>query len=147
MERVVDTVAYLDLVCQLLSEGHTAVPVPVKGVSMRPFLRDGDRVFLDLPKTAIRKGDIVLFRRTNGQYILHRVHRICRDGSFFMLGDSQLIPEPVPAEKIRARVSFAIIGGKTVKPRSLHWWFFAYPWRALAPFRRQIGWVRGVFRK
>jgi hypothetical protein len=144
MGRILDTAAYLDTVCQLLGEGKTALPVPVKGVSMRPFLRDGDRVFLELPQTPIRKGDIVLFRRANGQYILHRVHKLCRDGSFLILGDSQLLPEPVAAEKICAQVSFAVIRGKTVRPGSLHWWFFAYPWRWLAPFRRQIGWVRGL---
>ena len=139
MAHALDTKQYLDTVCAMLREGQTAVPVPVAGVSMRPFLRNGDVVYLDLPPKKLRKGDIFLFTRPNGQYVLHRLHKIQKDGSYLMLGDSQLIPEPVREEQIRAVVTFARIRGEVVKKSSFRWWCFAYPWRWLAPWRTQVG--------
>ena len=60
---VLDTETYLDAVCRMIEEGREYVPVPVKGVSMRPFLRNADFAYLTaLPKT-IKKGDILLFQR------------------------------------------------------------------------------------
>ena len=147
MDRIVDTQEYLDMVCDLLAQGHTGVPVPVKGVSMRPFLRDGDRVLLDRVTDPIAKGDILLFCRPGGQYVLHRVVRIPDDTALWMLGDSQLVAERIPREAVRARAVCALIRGKKVAPGTLRWWFYAHPWRLLAPWRRQIGRLRECFRR
>lgn len=138
MPRVIDTREYLDTVCDLLREGAQDVPVPVKGVSMRPFLRDQDVVYLNRIRGPVRRGDIVLYLRRNGQYILHRVHTCRPDGSFLMLGDSQRMLEPVAADQLRARVSYARRKEREVRPGSFLWWFFACPWRWLAPVRGQI---------
>lgn len=146
MPRTVDTKEYLDMVCSLLREGQREVPVPVKGVSMRPFLRDQDMVYLNPIRERVRPGDIVLYLRRNGQYILHRVYRANPDGSFLMLGDSQLEPEPVAADQLRAKVSFVRLGAKEVRPGSLHWWLFSHLWRWLAPVREPISRVRNLFR-
>lgn len=147
MERVVDTREYLDMVCGLLRDGQRNVPVPVKGVSMRPFLRDQDMVYLIPLREPVRPGDIVLFQRPGGQYILHRVHRCLYDGSFLMLGDSQLQTERISGQQMRATVAFARIGGKDIRPGSLRWCFFAHLWRWLAPVRMPIGRIHKLFRK
>lgn len=147
MPHTIDTREYLDTVCAMLRDGERNVPVPVKGVSMRPFLRDQDMVYLNPIDEPLRPGDIVLYLRRNGQYILHRVCRCKRDGSFLMLGDSQLEPEPVAADQLRAKVSSVRIGQREVRPGSLHWWLFAYLWRWLAPVRGPISRVRNLFRR
>lgn len=140
MGRTLDTNKYLDAVCQMLADGAESVPVPVTGISMRPFLRTGDFVHVALPGEKIRKGDILLFRRPNGQYILHRV--IKRKGdTYWMLGDSQLELEPIHSSWIRAKVISAKIQGKAVTTDSFRWWMFAYPWRWLSPWRKQIIWL------
>lgn len=138
MARLVDTKEYLDMVCALLREGKENVCVPVKGVSMRPFLRDQDLVYLNRIRQPVKPGDILLFQRPNGQYILHRVYRIAPDGRYLMLGDSQSVLEPIASDQALAIVSFARIGGKEVRPGSVQWWIFAKPWRWLAPLRKQI---------
>lgn len=143
MAHLVNTKEYLDMVCGLLLEGKENVCVPVKGVSMRPFLRDQDLVYLNLIREPVKPGDILLFQRPNGQYILHRVYRIA-DGGFLMLGDSQRVLEPITSDQALAIVSFARIGGKEVRPGSVRWWFFAYPWRWMAPLRKQIGFVHRI---
>lgn len=147
MPHIIDTTQYLDTVCALLREGRTRVPVPVKGFSMRPYLRDGDTVYLDPLRQPVRKGDVVLFLRENGQYVLHRVLRCLPDGSYLMLGDSQLTPEPVKACQLRATVSRVRCGEQELLPGSPRWWFYEKPWRWLAPVRRQIYQLHGMLRK
>jgi signal peptidase I len=144
---VLDTAAYLDEVCRMLDEGRENVPVPVRGVSMRPFLRDGDTAFLSPLPEKVKKGDILLFRRKNGQYVLHRVYGIREEGILIMLGDSQTMPEPVLPSQLRGKVSFVRCGGGDCRPGSLRWWFFAHPWRVLAPQRPRIAKLLGLFRK
>lgn len=140
MGRTLDTTAYLNAVCQMLSDGAASVPVPVTGVSMRPFLRTGDFVYVELPDGPIRKGDILLFQRPNGQYVLHRVMKIRKDG-YLMLGDSQLEMEPIHASCVRAKAASARIQGQIVAEGSFRWWMFSHPWRWLAPWRKQIAWL------
>lgn len=147
MSRVIDTNAYLDTVCQLLKEGQSGVPVPIKGVSMRPFLRDGDMVYLDAITKPVKPGDIILFVRPNGHYVLHRVYRVYPDGGMLFLGDSELYPEPVAQRQLRAIVRCAACGETTVTPGNFRWWFYEKPWRWLAPVRKQISWVRNLLRK
>lgn len=139
MAYVLDTTKYLDAVCLMLRQGQTQVPVPVTGVSMRPFLRTGDTVLLDAISGPVSVGDILLFQRLNGQYVLHRVVKCRRDGSFLLLGDNQMVAEPVLRSQLRARASAVRIGGQTVAPGDRRWWLFSHPWRWLRPLRGLIG--------
>ncbi len=144
MAHILDTTKYLDAVCLMLRQGRSQVPVPVVGVSMRPFLRTGDTVLLDPITAPVRAGDILLFQRPDGKYVLHRVVKCCRDGSFLLLGDNQMMPEPVQPEQLRAIVVSARIGNQTVAPGDRRWWLYAHPWRWLRPFRGLIGKVHSL---
>lgn len=66
------------------------VTIPVTGTSMLPLLREGrDRVVLTrADAAALKKGDIPLYRRQNGQFVLHRV-AAAAPGEYTMLGDAQ----------------------------------------------------------
>lgn len=144
---VLDTNKYLDAVCLMISQGHENVPVPVKGVSMRPFLRNADFAYLVQLPGKLKRGDIVLYQRLNGQYVLHRIYKILPQERFLLLGDSQMEPEPVVQSQLRAKVSFVRIGGEACRPGSFRWWFFAVPWLRLAPWRPQIAKILALFRK
>lgn len=139
MPLIVDTKEYLDTICQLLQEGKTDLPVPVTGNSMRPFLHPGDIVYLNRPATP-RRGDIVLFTRSDGSYVLHRIYRVKRDGTYLLLGDNQLLPEPVSGECIHAQVTSVRCKEKNLTPKSLRWWCYARLWTR--PVRRVIGKLR-----
>ena len=147
MNRIVDTTEYLDMVVSLLREGKRDVPVPVKGVSMRPFLRDQDMAYLIPPEDSVRPGDILLFQRHGGQYILHRVQKCLPSGEYLMVGDNQWGMERIRPGQLRGKVSFVKIQGKVIAPGDLHWWFFAHPWRWLTPARAIAGRIRVKFRK
>ena len=147
MARILDTQEYLDTVCQLLQQGETSVAVPVAGGSMVPFLHNGDTVYLDLPDSPVKRGDIVLYPRSYGRYILHRVYRVRRDGSYIMVGDAQTELELLPSrEQIRARVSSARHKGKLMRPGQFRWWVYQHIWLWLRPLRPFLMRMREVIR-
>ena len=78
------------------------VRLTVTGFSMYPLLRGGsDDVILTKPET-IKKYDVVLFERENGEYIFHRV--IKKKGNILTIaGDNETKKEyPVLEEKVIA---------------------------------------------
>jgi len=134
--KTVDTKEYLDAVCGLLREGCREVSVPVAGSSMSPFLHHGDTVCLNPVEALPKRGDIVLFTRPGGQYILHRVVQVNPDGSYIMLGDAQTRWERIEsAASIHGIVVSALHKGKLLTPRSFRWRIFATAWQWVVPLR------------
>ena len=110
---------------------------------MVPFLGDGrDRVFLRKAEGKLKRGDVVLYRRKNGDYVLHRICRIRRrDGTEFydMVGDAQTQVElDILREQIIGKVFRIERKGILKTPGSLYWWFFQYIWVNIIPMRHLI---------
>lgn len=118
----------------LLEQGQT-VPLTVTGSSMFPFLRHGrDTVYLKKLRDEPRVGDLVFFRRSSGQYILHRI--TAAGNTYTLLGDRQVRPEPgIQREQILAEAVAVRRNGKLLKPEHPAWRFFRGPWRWLRPLR------------
>ena len=136
MAKMVDTKEYLDMVRGLLREGHTKVPVTVAGSSMSPFLHHGDTVYLSPLNESPRKGDIVLYTRPSGQYVLHRIVEVRKDGSYIMLGDAQTDREWIEsAASIHGVVACALHKGQMLTPDSPRWRLFATAWLHVVPLR------------
>lgn len=58
------------------------------GVSMRPLIKqDRDLSIIEKPKGRLKKFDVALYKRANGQYVLHRVVKVLEDG-YVILGDN-----------------------------------------------------------
>lgn len=72
-------------------ENEKTFTFPIHGTSMQPLLHTNDLVILEKIAT-LKKGDIVLFRRENGQFVLHRLRRIKKD-SYTFVGDHQVKEE------------------------------------------------------
>lgn len=137
--KKVDTKEYLDMLCGLLREGHTNVPVTVSGSSMTPFLHHGDTVYLSPVEAPPQKGDIVLYTRPSGQYVLHRIVKVNADGSYIMLGDAQTQREWIEGSgAIHGKVVSALHLGKPLTTKSFRWRFFATVWMCVVPFRLLI---------
>ena len=81
----------LPLMEERLSRGQTVSFLP-HGTSMLPLIRsDLDRITLaPLPKT-LRRYDLPLYRRENGQFVLHRI--VSSGEPYTMCGDNQVYPE------------------------------------------------------
>lgn len=152
---VVNTQVYLTEVQRLLGDGYE-VSIPVSGVSMMPCLRPwGDCVKLS-PFAGVTgvPGMIVLFRRTSGDYVLHRIIH-CRSDGFFLAGDAQCALEgPVKPEQVLGWVSHVSREGmwrrlwkQTGLGYGVLWrwcfpvrrWYFALVWRWNKWMRRITG--------
>lgn len=68
----------------------------VHGTSMLPMLDARcDLVKIVALSRPLAVGDLPLYKRPNGQYVLHRIIRVRRDG-FVTCGDNRSVPERVP---------------------------------------------------
>ncbi len=87
----IDLAKMWSVIDEVISSGGEFRLFP-RGTSMLPLIREGkDSVALISPKD-IKKGDIVLYRRANGQFVLHRVVKI-KNGEYLMCGDNQYTVE------------------------------------------------------
>ncbi len=137
--KKIDTDQYLSALCELIEQGHE-VGVPVAGDSMIPFLGDGrDQVFVKSPADPIRRGDILLYRRFDGSFVLHRVYRIHGNkdtATYDMIGDAQnRLERGIKRNQIFAVVIKARRKGKIIEPGNFCWWFFQQVWIRIIPFR------------
>lgn len=134
--RIVDIDAYMPVLRELLAQGQS-VSLTVTGESMSPFLRHGrDQIRLAAVIAPPQRGDMVFFRRRNGQYIMHRVLRRMPDGNYAIIGDGQQqVESPIAPEQIFAVVTQVCRKGVWLGPESFWWRFFAGPWLTLLPLR------------
>lgn len=132
-----DAAALLERYCALLKTGDDPLPLPVSGGSMAPFLIPGrDSVLLARPGRRLRRGDMVLYRRTSGAYVLHRIVACQRGGSYVLAGDAQCFVERgIRDEQIAAVVCAVVRNGRRLKPGSFWWEFFARVWSRMIPLR------------
>ena len=152
MEQYRNTALYVEK-ARLLLEAGEQVPLPVQGGSMAPFLVNRrDQVWLEKPEPPIRVGDMLLYQRESGQYILHRVSRIRPDGEMTMIGDAHSVREPgIRPGQVLGRVVRVCRKGKLLEPGSFVWEFFAKVWIRMIPVRRpvmkMVTGIRKLFRR
>lgn len=111
------------LIEEVLVEGGE-VYITVRGNSMSPFLYDGrdQAVFAPIGDRKIRKGDIVFYQRDSGQYVMHRVYAVDRDGVMTLVGDAQWTLEPgIRPDQLRAFVPRVVRKGKEVSCERGFW--------------------------
>lgn len=140
--KQIDTSQYLSALCELIEQGHE-VSIPVAGSSMTPFLVNGrDQVFIKAPQDSICRGDITLYRRLDGNYVLHRVYRVHGNGNtatYDMIGDAQnRIERGILRKQIFAIATKARRKGKIIEPGCFCWWFFQHIWIGIIPIRQLL---------
>lgn len=128
------------LLAEQLERGGSAL-LPVTGSSMLPALRQGRDTVVLCPPEELRRGDVILFLRGNGRYVLHRIIRRSGPG-FLCCGDNQWQTERVAAEQVLARVSAVRRRGREIPAASPGWRLWAWLWTALMPVRRPVLRVR-----
>ncbi len=82
---------------------NVCVNVVPTGRSMRPLIVGGRDSVLIKPATGpLKKGDIVLFKRTDGANVLHRLWRIGKAGTLTTYGDGCAAPDrPIRRDQVR----------------------------------------------
>lgn len=72
---------------------NTTFKIPITGTSMNPFLLEGrDYVFIKKPTFPLETGDVPLYRRDDGTFVLHRIVGKDEKG-YIMCGDNQFLLE------------------------------------------------------
>ncbi len=94
---------------------NAAFKLAIKGTSMNPLLyQNRDYVLLEKPVFPLSVGDIPLYRRNDGAFVLHRIVSIDEKG-YVMCGDNQFILEKgITDENIIGVTSALIINGKEI---------------------------------
>ncbi len=136
VEKSVDTVLLMEEYRTLLDTVEL-LPLQITGSSMTPFLAPGrDSVMLSKPQKPLRTGDMVLYQRDSGAYVLHRIVRREQNGTFSIVGDGQeRIEAGIRSDQIFAVVQYAVRKGKRQAPGCFWWEFFAHVWIHLIPLR------------
>ena len=127
----------IDIITEKLNSGGTVTFTP-RGKSMLPMLRDGeDVVVLTKPNGRLRIYDVPLYKRPNGQYVLHRVLDFDADGGYAMCGDNQFVLEHGIKDKdIIGVVTTFYRKGKTYRVSSLKYKAYVRFWHYTRYIRR-----------
>ncbi len=138
----------IEVIEEVLAEGGEFRLYP-KGTSMLPLLRQRiDSVVLSRRQNSmnpLKKHDVAFYRRKNGQFVLHRVMKVCRDGSYTMCGDNQFDFESgILPDQIIGYVCRIYKGEKELSIHSAKYKIYVFFWTCM-PYRRCIRFLkRGV---
>lgn len=128
---------------EILSE-HKLLVYKTEGTSMRPMLRQNrDLVHIVPPAGHLKKYDVALYRRTNGQYVLHRVIKVEKDG-YGIRGDNCVGTEQVPEEQVLGVLTAFQRNGKTRPVTALGYRLYVRLWCWLYPLRYAYKLARGL---
>lgn len=133
----------LPLIEERLASGHSVTFSPC-GVSMLPMLREGrDTVTLSPLPDRLKKHDLPLYRRENGQFVLHRIVRVGK--TYRCIGDNQFLYEDgVTHGQMIAVVSAFTRDGRVIPVTSLGYRLYCRIWHLSRPCRRL--WCSGAAR-
>ncbi len=140
MEKLIcSPTEFVGIIEDTLNEGGK-MPLVVTGNSMNPFLKDGkDVVWLEKCRESdFKRGKILLFRRSGGKIVLHRVLKVKPDGTLIMNGDAQFWCEDIKKEQALAAVTHIEVNGKKISCNSLAYRFRTAVWQCLKPLRPLI---------
>lgn len=140
-EQKVDLKDIMPIIEECLASGGT-MSIKPRGTSMLPLLREGiDEVTLAPLPQKLKKYDIVLYKRKNGQYVLHRIVGI--KNNYDIVGDNQFEIEKVEKSQIIGIVSSITRSGKTFGVGSKKYKFYCRFWHYSRFVRR--GYHNAVF--
>ncbi len=148
-ERRIQLDDAMPLIRERLSAGREVTFSP-RGVSMLPLLREGrDTVTLASPPEKLKKYDIPLYQRKNGQYVLHRVVRVGE--TYTCVGDNQFsLEKGISHEQVIAVCVSFTRKGKVVRVNdplyrfySIFWHYSRFPRRAILAILRRLSHLLG----
>lgn len=136
----------MPLIRERLAAGESVRFTP-RGTSMLPMILGGrDQVVLSPLPEKLRKYDLPLYQRDNGQYVLHRIVRAGE--TFTCIGDNQFIYEPgVRPDQMIALATGFVRKGKTYSVNSLTYWLYCRLWCESRPLRNFCRRVRNKLKR
>ena len=99
------------------------------GVSMMPLLRQNrDVMIIERPEGRLKKYDVPLYKRKNGQYVLHRILKV-REHDYVICGDHCVTKEyGITDEQIIGVLTGVIRDGKTISVNDFNYKVYYHLW-------------------
>ncbi len=118
------------------------------GDSMKPMIREGRDILVIRPAAGkLKRADVPLYRRNSGEYVLHRVIGIRKDG-YVLCGDNRHRPEyGVQDRQVIGVLDAVVRDGREESAGSLKWKLFGRVWTFLFPARVLAGKSRTVLKR
>lgn len=141
--QVIPMQSLMQLLQVQLQEGGRA-NLTVTGCSMHPLLRSHRDSVVLIPADKLKKGDIILYRRKSGQFVLHRIIQVEKQ-HYICSGDNQVMREPVTREQILAVVGEFTRKGKAYSVDHPGYRVYTWVWVELFCLRKYYLFVRRHF--
>lgn len=112
-----------------------------------PTARQDARHTDDFPSVAsVKRGDVVLFRRTSGRLVLHRIFKVCPDEYWFIGDNMPDIERGIQREQLIGILTGFVRKGRTVDTKNYVYRILSRIWLMLRPFRPLIHRIRRIGR-
>lgn len=134
--KKVDLADFYPLISEMLDQGGT-FSLTITGSSMWPTILGGrDRVTLVKAPEKLKKYDLPLYRRKNGQFVLHRILSVNEDGTYDCCGDHQTqIERGLTQEQMIGLVTDIVRKGKAFSVWNAHYCRWVKFWCAVLRLR------------
>ena len=115
------------------------------GDSMRPLIRqDRDILIIEKPQGRLKKYDVPLYKRDNGQYVLHRVLKV-RPNDYVICGDNRYSKEyGITDGHIIGVLTAVVRDGKEMPITDWKYKAYVHLWCDLFPIRAVILKARNI---
>lgn len=145
-EREIPLDALMPAIREELARGGKVRFSP-RGVSMLPMLHQGrDTVTLSPLPEKLKKYDLPLYQRENGQYVLHRI--VKAGNTYTCIGDNQFAPEQeLKKEQMIALVTSFSRKGKEISVDAWQYRLYCRFWHHTRLIRRCWRKVGSLFRR
>ena len=109
------------------------------GDSMMPLIKQGrDLIIIEKPKGRLKKYDVPLYKRDNGQYVLHRILKV-RNDDYVICGDNRFSKEYGISDRHIIGVLTAVVrNGREVPVTDRRYNAYVHLWCDLFPLRAFI---------
>ena len=123
------------LIQEQLAAGEKICNLRFRGVSMLPMLRqEKDSVELSPLPEELKKYDLPVYRRADGQYVMHRIVAV-KDDCYICLGDNTIALERILPEQMIGVVSAFYRGNRRIEVDAPGYQVNCRLWRLTWPCR------------
>ena len=117
------------------------------GDSMYPLIKPRDLLVIKKPELPMKRLDIPLYKRDNGQYVLHRIVGV-RGDEYLICGDNRVdVERGITDRHIIGMLTDIIRDGESISVYSFKQRVYAHLWSDFRPIKRVIFRIRREFKK
>lgn len=131
---------------QVIAEEGVLVYTNV-GDSMYPLIKPRDLLVIKKPELPLKRLDVPLYKRDNGQYVLHRIVKV-RENDYLICGDNRVeIESGITDRHIIGVLTDVIRDGETISVYSFKKRVYAHVYSDFRPIKRVVFRLRREIRK